>query len=213
MATLSKHGKGGADFTRSIGAVTLLGCGFGEVIKPIATDFCGYWAELPKQKYYIAICVSDLNQIMETCSDFRQAMEMIDISDLGKNLHQALGAGTAAQNSSNITWHGSGDIFAPCQCQGLLNALEHDDPVQFLLPSNLPLGSLRRKDLFCRRLWRRDLWAELRLQLGMGRLRALLNRDIPKTRSQRKSRIQIPGGLILRQRVRQRQSILGGVEK
>ncbi|KAF4439493.1 Pfs domain-containing protein [Fusarium austroafricanum] len=59
LAKIETHGKGWVDFTRAIRAVTLFGCGFGEVIQP-DVETCDKWAKLPIGQYYIAACVSDL---------------------------------------------------------------------------------------------------------------------------------------------------------
>ncbi|KAJ8113914.1 hypothetical protein ONZ43_g5031 [Nemania bipapillata] len=42
-----------------------VGRGFGDIIRPADVNICEYWAELPKQKYYIASCVSDLECIVK----------------------------------------------------------------------------------------------------------------------------------------------------
>ncbi|KAK5997703.1 Conidiophore development regulator abaB [Cladobotryum mycophilum] len=60
VTTLDGGGKGWVDFIRTIQAVTLFGCGFGDIIKPTGTNLCGHWAQLPTRQYYIASCLSDL---------------------------------------------------------------------------------------------------------------------------------------------------------
>ncbi|KAL6849042.1 hypothetical protein ACO1O0_008572 [Amphichorda felina] len=65
VAILEAAGKGWVDFARAIHAVTLVGRCFGEIIRPTNADMCEYWAELPKQKYYIASCFSDLREVVK----------------------------------------------------------------------------------------------------------------------------------------------------
>ncbi|KAF2181229.1 hypothetical protein K469DRAFT_692110 [Zopfia rhizophila CBS 207.26] len=60
VATLRAYGKGWVDFTRAIHAITLFGRGFSDIIQPSRP-----WAKLPKHKYYLATCVSDLKEIMD----------------------------------------------------------------------------------------------------------------------------------------------------
>ncbi|OXV07933.1 hypothetical protein Egran_04303 [Elaphomyces granulatus] len=55
IATLQALGYGWVDFIRSIGAVTLFGRGFGDIIRPIEFDgMCPNWRSLPTRKYYLA---------------------------------------------------------------------------------------------------------------------------------------------------------------
>ncbi|KIW70077.1 hypothetical protein PV04_02385 [Phialophora macrospora] len=62
--------KGWVDFTRTIHAITLFGRGFGDLIRPASPgELCSYWARLPRQKYYLGACVSDLEEIMELDGD------------------------------------------------------------------------------------------------------------------------------------------------
>ncbi|RSL81845.1 hypothetical protein CEP52_017102 [Fusarium oligoseptatum] len=65
VATIDTSGKSWVDLTRAVHAVTLVGCGFGNIIRPANADICDHWTELPKQKYYIAGCFSDLNRVVK----------------------------------------------------------------------------------------------------------------------------------------------------
>ena len=62
VATLQPAGKG---FIRSIGAVALLGKGFGELIESAenANFLCNMWKHVPKNKDILAVCTSTLKAI------------------------------------------------------------------------------------------------------------------------------------------------------
>jgi nucleoside phosphorylase len=113
VATLTAFGKGWVDFTRAVNAITLVGRGFGEIIRPANTNFCPHWAKLPKGKYYLAAGVSDLKKIMDADGD-----------------HKA----TPAKINDNIIWHNLDTTFKPCQCTKKRQK-KHSDFVQVLLPS------------------------------------------------------------------------------
>lgn len=116
IATLQALGYGWVDFIRSIGAVTLFGHGFGDIIRPIEFDgMC-----LPTRKYYLAASVSDLKKIMGKFGD-EWASPLKPVQDL--------------------LWHCPGDLVAPCQGQGcgarqmIRGAFRrHHDPVQVFWP-------------------------------------------------------------------------------
>ncbi|KAI1753776.1 hypothetical protein F4782DRAFT_545546 [Xylaria castorea] len=115
VATIEPKGKGWVDFTRAVHAVTLVGRGFGNIIQPVGTNTCEYWSELPKQRYYLATCISDLGH-------------MISENDYHNDMHVRL--------SENIIWHTPTTIFGSRRCKGLLE-LDHCEPVQTLIPSAL----------------------------------------------------------------------------
>ncbi|KAF2494968.1 hypothetical protein BU16DRAFT_462498 [Lophium mytilinum] len=117
VATLNALGYGWVDFVRSIGAVTLLGRGFGDIIKP--TEFpgmCPRWNSLPPARYYLAASVVDLKEIM---SEFGSKW-----LDPPEPVH-------------GLVWHCPGDVVATCQCSGgRFRRLfkNHNDPVQVFYP-------------------------------------------------------------------------------
>jgi hypothetical protein len=114
VATLQAMGKGWVDFTRDIHAITLFGRGFGEIIQPAdISNSCAHWSKLPRGRYYLAACVSDLREIMDLDGD--QKANPMKLSD-------------------NIIWHKPDKIFEPCQCAGK-TWRKHSDRVQVLLPS------------------------------------------------------------------------------
>jgi hypothetical protein len=103
------------DLVRDIGAITLFGSGFGEIMGPTAASSCPYWATLPKGKSYLAICVSDLEQIMVLYGD--QTTDPVKLTD-------------------NTFWHVSEDIFQPCKCGGNMRGRansRHSDIVQSIV--------------------------------------------------------------------------------
>jgi nucleoside phosphorylase len=114
-ARLDKMGKSWVDFTRSIHAIALLGRGFGEIIEPTGV-FCPYWAKLPKDRSYLAACVSDLKEIMDDPS-------------------------IPMQLTHNTIWHHVAQPFKPCRCQSPWEMMHqspweeiHSDLTQVLLP-------------------------------------------------------------------------------
>lgn len=121
VATLQALGYGWVDFIHSIEAVTLLGCGFGNIIQPMKFDgMCPNWRSLPTKKYYLGTSVFDLKNIMKKFGDM--SMNSVRICH-------------------DLLWHCPGDIIAPCWCQkhsmGQMirkTFKQHHDPVQVLYP-------------------------------------------------------------------------------
>ena len=121
VATLQALGYGWVDFVRSIGAVTLFGRGFGDIIRPFQFDgMCPQWRTLPSHKYHLAASMFDLNKIMEIfgCS-----------------------AAGPLEPVEGLLWHSPDRLFARCYCQGqnirqtLTRVLRsHHDPVQVFYP-------------------------------------------------------------------------------
>ena len=122
VATIKPLGKGWVDFIRDIEAVTLLGRGFGEILRrPVSSDPCERWITLPSHEYYLAACASDLKKIM-----IRH------------------GNPSSMNISKSIAWHHPENISETCRCKGDRQA-EHTDRVQLLLPqkfrNRLPSGN------------------------------------------------------------------------
>ncbi|KAI9783934.1 MAG: hypothetical protein M1839_002879 [Geoglossum umbratile] len=118
VATLQALGYGWVDFVRSIGAVTLLGCGFGHIIRPFEFDgMCPRWKELPPRKYYLAASGLDLNKIIKAFGS--KGSELLEPVD-------------------GLLWHCPKPLLARCDCQGhqeLTNhTTRHHDPVQVFYP-------------------------------------------------------------------------------
>ncbi|KAF2230905.1 hypothetical protein EV356DRAFT_579648 [Viridothelium virens] len=66
VAALPTVGNGWINLIQEINAVTLFGRGYGSIIKPAGTStVCPLWRDLPKHKYYLAACTTDVKQIME----------------------------------------------------------------------------------------------------------------------------------------------------
>ena len=129
VATLKRSGRGWVDFIRSIQAVTLLGKGFGELIRPTKSSnkLCKHWNQVPMGKDYLVACTSTLAEICRKHGD-------LDSDPL--------------QLASGIYWHKSDKLFESCECK------REDwkvgcDRVQVLLPPSL--GSKRHPRPFdCR---------------------------------------------------------------
>ena len=57
---------GWTNLVREINATTLFGRGFGELIQPAGTGRpCSFWMDLPKSKYYLAGCTSDIKKLAD----------------------------------------------------------------------------------------------------------------------------------------------------
>ena len=113
--TLHALGKGWVDFVRSIQAVTLFGKGFGEIIRPSTAVACHHWSEVPRDKFYLAACVNDLQQIMETDGDHTVNPMRI---------------------CNNTLWYSSNAAFDSCRCAKSRDN-RHSDLVQTLWPISL----------------------------------------------------------------------------
>jgi hypothetical protein len=132
VATLNSLGYGWVDFVRSIGAITLFGYGYGDLIQPAGFHgMCHLWRSLPKHKYYLAASVYDMNNIMRKFGNER--------ADPIAPVH-------------GLLWHCPGDLTAPCQCQkqavrqnfrGASRSHDHD-PVQVLYPKGSRLLGLKQ---------------------------------------------------------------------
>ncbi|KAL2848393.1 hypothetical protein BJY01DRAFT_233960 [Aspergillus pseudoustus] len=130
VSSLSSLGMGWVDLTRSIHAVTLLGRGFGDIMTPVEQS-CAHWGTLPTDRYYLAVSLSDVRDIMEAVGD-------------------------AISNPPRLTdrleWLNTDAITAAscCTCTGQ-EGDEHSDVVQVILPlglANIPLpkGSHQPQD-------------------------------------------------------------------
>ncbi|KAL7968449.1 hypothetical protein HDV63DRAFT_87679 [Trichoderma sp. SZMC 28014] len=116
IATLEAAGKGWVDFIRGIHAVTLFGRGFGDIFRPIGTNMCKHWARLPKHKYYIASCLSDLGRLVKRVGNRNDG-------------HVRL--------TDDVICHTPTSVFMSCQCGGDGLERNHCEPVQTLFPSAL----------------------------------------------------------------------------
>lgn len=125
VATLDAGGKAWVDLTRALHTITLFGRAFGELIKPASADTCEYWAELPKQKYYVAAGLSDLTQVINNNDYYNDGQVRL---------------------SETTIWHTPTALFGSCRCQGALRR-DHCEPVQALLPSTMLKLLLPRKTL------------------------------------------------------------------
>ncbi|ETS81700.1 hypothetical protein PFICI_06702 [Pestalotiopsis fici W106-1] len=112
VAELSADGKCWVDLVRSIQAVTVFGRDFGEIILPSTKSQCKKWARLPKDKFYLAASISNLEPILE--ADASQVIP--NPTGLGESL---------------IWFNPSTSSSTLCQC-GWGNC----DPVQTLLPNS-----------------------------------------------------------------------------
>jgi hypothetical protein len=124
VATLQSAGYGWVDFVRSIDAITILGSGFGELIRPIdAEGLCSEWQLLPTGRYYLAASVSDLYDIFDGFGDRTSS----------QSLHQGI---------EGLLWHCPGALpTAPCQHCKYIDTTSPTkkcklDPVQVFYPKS-----------------------------------------------------------------------------
>ncbi|KAF2476948.1 uncharacterized protein BDR25DRAFT_348857 [Lindgomyces ingoldianus] len=113
VTTLKARGRGWVDFTRAIHAPTLFGRGFGEILGPLDDRSCALWAAMPKKRDYLAVCCSDLNEILERHGDTET------------NPWRVL---------NDIYWHCPDKAVEPCRCVD--GSRSTCDRVQVLLPKS-----------------------------------------------------------------------------
>ncbi|RKK92206.1 hypothetical protein BFJ68_g8637 [Fusarium oxysporum] len=114
LVTLDPAGKGWVDLTRALQAVTLTGRGFGELVRPVGPAPCETWSQLPRHRYLLACCVSDMEDIVR---DHRSSSDdYIRLSD-------------------DLIWHNAVNISGRCHCSCV--TAHHGEPVHVLFPSAL----------------------------------------------------------------------------
>ena len=116
VAELNAAGRSWVDLTRDIRAVTIFGRGFGEIIRSSETPSsqCSRWSAMPKQEYYLAATVHDLQKITE---------EYVGRTSEPGRL------------TNNIAWHQPVPVFGPCHCAGKHES-NHSDLISVIMPSN-----------------------------------------------------------------------------
>lgn len=113
VATITGAGKGWVDFVRAIHAVTLVGRGFGDIIRPAGRDHCDSWATLPTKRYYIASCVSDLDRLLKEAGSHQDGHALL---------------------CDNLIYHAPAAVDMPCQCRATPGR-RRCEPVRTLIPS------------------------------------------------------------------------------
>jgi hypothetical protein len=98
VAILKPSGRGWVDFTRSIRAITLLGKGFGELIRVAkdANKLCKRWQHVPTGQDYLVACIAKLKEICKKEGD-RDAVPL--------------------ELARDICWHKGHLMFEPCACK------------------------------------------------------------------------------------------------
>ncbi|KAM7203302.1 hypothetical protein V8F33_002293 [Rhypophila sp. PSN 637] len=119
VKTLPTKGKGWVDFSSDQHAITLFGYGFGEVMLPSQPDVttCVAWSQVPCDRHYLAVCLSDLKDITENCEPRRK-------------MHPNM---VAVSNA--LVWHAHTPLFENCRChrqQGNANC----NVTQVLIPTH-----------------------------------------------------------------------------
>jgi nucleoside phosphorylase len=114
LANIASKGKSWIDLTRSIHTINLLGRGFGEILEPSSLS-CPYWASLPKDQYYLAAGIAELQQ-----------MVLKYTGDLTAN---------PIRLSENLVWYNPRIVFEFCDCADA--TADHADLVQVILPATL----------------------------------------------------------------------------
>lgn len=127
VSFLKSSGRGWVDFTRSIGAICLLGRGFGELIKPAedTNNLCRAWESVPKAKDYLVVCITTLHEICMKNGDTESS---------------------PLELAKGIYWYTADKLFEPCKCKSdQLGSI--CDRIQVLLPP-LSIGSQKHPDPF-----------------------------------------------------------------
>ena len=118
VMTLASMGVGWVDFARAMHAITLFGHGFGDLFKSSSdSQICAHWNEVPKGLDYLAVCVSDVKEILKKrgCT-ISNPWRLVD----------------------DIRWHNPEKIFGPCKRSRKSAMQKCCDRAQVLLPSRLP---------------------------------------------------------------------------
>lgn len=98
-AKIAAGGKGWVGFVQNIGATTLFGRGFGEILRPApGVVSCAHWNTLPKGKYYLAVTVADLRKVVKSHCGDEKAVPMALTQD--------------------IIMHTPTKMFGSCSCSG-----------------------------------------------------------------------------------------------
>lgn len=124
-------GDGWIDALPSIGAMTLFGQGFGDLIRP--TDLksvCAHWQTVPTRKDYLCTSISTFKMLYE------------------KRLRRSGSTLGVGEVTDKILWTSPSRPFNTCFCLGsqTLSDEEHCDPVQFLVsPSKARISKLTPK--------------------------------------------------------------------
>ena len=95
VATLKPSGRGWVDFTREINAITLIGKGFGEIIRPAkdSNRICKYWSHVPVGRDYLVVSIATLKEI--ACQHGDCESDPLELAD-------------------GIYWHRPDKLFEPC---------------------------------------------------------------------------------------------------
>ena len=95
VTSLRSMGRGWIDFTRAIHAITLFGNSFGDLITPAGSSTpCLSWATVPKSHDYLAVCVSQLTEILKKGNTKTNPWRVVD----------------------DIVWHNPEILFEVCEC-------------------------------------------------------------------------------------------------
>ncbi|KAF3760747.1 hypothetical protein M406DRAFT_324476 [Cryphonectria parasitica EP155] len=109
-------GPGWVDLIRALGAITLFGTGFGDLIRPSSDresgcPSCLFNFSAPKNQEYLAVCSTELNTMLEK----RGFQHKTRLSTLSEGLY----------------WGERGDTFQHCQCSQ--HSTMKQDRIQVLL--------------------------------------------------------------------------------
>ncbi|KAL3457981.1 hypothetical protein BJX64DRAFT_280222 [Aspergillus heterothallicus] len=115
VAQLNPAGRSWAHLVKAIHAITLLGCHFGEIIRPAKRN-CTMWSMVPTGRSYLAVSRGDLMEIMTAGrgDPFIAPVRLID----------------------SIIWYIPEGSSTTCRCNSSTNH-EHSNLVQILLPASM----------------------------------------------------------------------------
>lgn len=125
VATIEDAGKGWVDFVRAIPAVTLVGRGFGDIIRPTGRGYCDSWATLPTRRYYVASCVSDLDRLAKDAGSHQDGHDLL---------------------CDDLICHAPASAYLPCQCR-VTPLRKLCEPVRTLIPSAMSTAIPCQKSL------------------------------------------------------------------
>lgn len=117
ITRLKASGRSWVELTRSLRAITLLGQGFGEIIRPAqdSNKLCSHWLSVPTRMDYL---VSSTSMLKEICRK--------------QGNHDARPMSLV----NEVCWHKPDILYEPCECMPS-SPTGACDRVQVLLPSSL----------------------------------------------------------------------------
>jgi hypothetical protein len=115
VARLQPSGRSWIELLRSIHGITLVGCRFGEIIRP-SHQGCSRWSSLPTGRSYLAVSRADLKEIMTAGRGYPFS--------------------TLVRLTDSVIWYIPEKSSVTCRCKDSSDE-EHSDIAQVLLPASM----------------------------------------------------------------------------